>query len=240
MPLFPSLALFPALWYDDLNHFQLEEVFAISRRIQLSRCIVAALGSVILAFGLYHVHSFSGVTEGGVLGMTLLLDHWLHLSPAVTGFLLNAVCFLFGWRVLGREFVIYSLVASLTFSAAYAVVEQFPPLWPQLYAMPLAAAVLGAVFVGVGAGLSVWAGGASGGDDALAMALSHITHRPIEQIYLLTDLTVLALSLTYIPLTRIVWSLLTVVLSGQIVGLIQRIPYPGGKDSLHGNNQDKR
>ena len=199
------------------------------KNITPRRCIVAALGSVILAFGLYHVHSFSGVTEGGVLGLTLLADHWLHLSPAVTGFVLNAVCFLFGWQVLGRAFVVYSVIATLSFSASYAVVEQFPPLWPDLYALPLLAAIIGAVFVGVGAGLSVWAGGASGGDDALAMALSHITHRPIAQIYLLTDLSVLALSLSYIPLSRIVWSLLTVVLSGQIVGLIQRIPFPEKK-----------
>ena len=199
------------------------------KNITLRRCIVAALGSIILAFGLYHVHSFSGVTEGGVLGLTLLLDHWLHLSPAATSFVLNAACFLFGWRVLGKEFVVYSAVASLSFSAAYAVVEQFPPLWPNLYTMPLLAAVLGAAFVGVGAGVSVWAGGASGGDDALAMALGHLTHRPIEQIYLFTDLIVLALSLTYIPLTRIVWSVLTVILSGQIVGLIQRIPHPKKK-----------
>ena len=210
------------------------------KTISPRRCIVAALGSVILAFGLYHVHSFSGVTEGGVLGMTLLLNHWLHLSPAVTGFILNAVCFLFGWRVLGRDFVVYSAVASLSFSAAYAVVEQFPPLWPDLYTMPLLAAVAGAVFVGVGAGLGVWAGGASGGDDALAMALGRLTHRPIEQIYLVTDLTVLALSLSYIPLSRIAWSLLTVVLSGQIVGLIQRIPFPDKERKNHGNHQDKR
>jgi uncharacterized membrane-anchored protein YitT (DUF2179 family) len=199
------------------------------RGIKPLYCLIAASASAVLAFGLYHVHSFSGVTEGGVLGMTLLLDYWLHLSPAITGFLLNTVCFLFGWRVLGREFVVYSIIASLSFSAAYAVVEQFPPLWPQLYAMPLLAAVAGAAFVGVGAGLSVWAGGASGGDDALAMALSHLTHRPIEQIYLITDLIVLALSLTYIPLTRIAWSLLTVILSGQIVGLMQRIPHPNKK-----------
>ena len=210
------------------------------KNITLRRCIVAALGSVILAFGLYHVHSFSGVTEGGVLGLTLLLDHWLHLSPAVTGFLLNAVCFLFGWRVLGKEFVVYSAVASLSFSAAYAAVEQFPPLWPNLYTMPLLAAVLGAAFVGVGAGLGVWAGGASGGDDALAMALSRLTRRPIEQIYLVTDLTVLALSLSYIPLSRIAYSLLTVVLSGQIVGLIQRIPFPDKERNNYGNYQDKR
>ena len=43
--------------------------------LKLKSCLIALFGSAFLAFGLYHVHSFSGVTEGGVLGMTLLLDH---------------------------------------------------------------------------------------------------------------------------------------------------------------------
>ena len=41
-------------------------------------------GSFILAFGLYNIHSQSGVTEGGVLGLILLLDHWFGLSPSIS------------------------------------------------------------------------------------------------------------------------------------------------------------
>ena len=89
---------------------------------------------------------------------------------------------------------------------------------------PLLAALLGALFIGIGAGLCVRAGGATVGDDALAMSISHKTGIPIQRIYLVSDLTVLALSLTYIPLARILYSLLTVILSGQLIGLIQRIP----------------
>lgn len=189
-------------------------------------CMMAALSSAFLAFGLYHVHSFSGVTEGGVLGMTLLLEHWLKVSPAVSGFIMNALCYAMGWKLLGREFVGYSALASLGFSAAYKVFEQFPPLWPQLAEMPLAASVLGAVFVGVGAGVCVRVGGATGGDDALAMCVSHVTHWNIQWVYLLSDFSVLALSVSYIPLRRIGWSVLTVVLSGQIIGLIQKIELP--------------
>ena len=55
------------------------------------------------------------------------------------------------------------------------------------------------------------------------MSLNHITGWPIERIYLISDLTVLTLSLSYIPMKRIAWSLLTVVLSGQIIGWIQKI-----------------
>ncbi len=190
-------------------------------------CAVALFSSAFLAFGLYHVHSFSGVTEGGVLGMTLLLEHWLHISPAVSGFVMNAVCYAAGWRLLGRAFIGYSAVAAAGFSLAYKIFEQFPPLWPGLAELPLAASVLGAVFVGVGAGLCVRVGGATGGDDALAMCLARMTGWDIQWIYLLSDFSVLALSVSYIPLERIGWSVLTVVLSGQIIGVIQKV---GRKD----------
>ena len=193
-------------------------------------CLITAAASAVLAFGLYNIHALANVTEGGVLGLILLLEHWLHISPALSGFVLNAACYGFGWRTLGRNFIFYSAISSAAFSIAYALCEQFPPLWPQLYDMPLLAAILGAVFVGIGAGFCVRVGGATGGDDALAMAISHLTGWKLQWIYLVSDLLVLGLSATYIPLPRLAYSLLTVILSGQIVGWIQRVPLPDGKE----------
>ena len=92
-----------------------------------------------------------------------------------------------------------------------------------MHTQPLLAAFVGAAFVGVGAGLSVRAGGAPSGDDALAMSLSRLLRQPIERIYLISDLVVLAMSASYIPLPRLAYSLLTVILSGQLIGLIQRM-----------------
>ena len=192
--------------------------------ISLRRVLLALLGSAILAFGLYNVHAFSVVTEGGMLGVTLFLHHWFGISPSLSGLIINAACYLAGWRTLGRMFIFYSIVAGGGFSVFYAIFERFPQLWPQLAHMPLAAAIIGALFVGVGVGLSVRAGGAPGGDDALAMTLNKILGRPIEQIYLISDLLALALCSTYLPMPNLACSLLTVVLSGQIIGLIQRIP----------------
>lgn len=191
------------------------------RSIKWKNCILALLSSAFLAFGLYNVHAFSGVTEGGVLGMTLLLEHWFAISPAVSGAVMNLACFALGWKTLGRDFVASSVAAAVGFSAAYWICEQFPPLWPALAGIPLAASIVGAGFVGVGAGLCVRAGGAPSGDDALAMSISRLTKVKIQWVYLVSDLLVLGLSLSYIPLSRIGYSLLSVILSGQIIGWIQ-------------------
>ena len=183
---------------------------------------VSVLGSAILAFGLYHIHSFSGVTEGGQLGLVLLLQHWFSISPAFTTVVVNGICYWIGWETLGKPFIAHSVVATAGFSLIYWICQQFPPLWPGLAQYPLAAALAGAVFVGVGCGLCVRVGGAPCGDDGLAMSISERFHIRIEFVYFFFDFVVLVLSLSYIPLKRIAYSLLTVMISSRIIGVVQR------------------
>ena len=180
------------------------------------------LGSSFLAFGLYHIHSLSIITEGGALGLNLLLEYWLAISPAVTNFVFNVLSYLLGLKTLGKEFLARSAVAALCFSLSYASFEQFPHLWPELANHPLAAAIAGALFVGIGTGICVRQNAAVCGDDALAMSLSRITGLGIQWVYLISDVTVLVLSLSYIPLSRLAYSFITVFLSGQIIGFFQQ------------------
>lgn len=189
-------------------------------QMRLKNCIFLVLGSAILAFGLFNVHSFSEVTEGGTLGLTLLLDRWLNISPAISSLILNAICYFIGWRTLGKDFIAYSGVCCLSFSLFYLICELIGPVFPQIADRRLLAAIVGAIFVGVGVGLCVRYGGAPCGDDALAMSVSRRLKINIRWVYLVTDLTVLALSLTYIPFKEIFYSLITVILSGQIIGFI--------------------
>lgn len=193
------------------------------RQLEGKKIILVLAGGLIQAVGICNIHAYSEVTEGGGLGLTLLIYHWTGISPAITSLLLNAGCYLLGWRMLGKTFLAYSAVSVCCYSLCYSLLERFAPLWPGLIASPLWCALLGAVFVGVGAGLSVLGGGAPAADDALAMSLNKRYGWNIQNIYLVSDLTVLLISLTYIPFRRIAYSLLTVILSGQIVGWIQRL-----------------
>lgn len=191
-------------------------------KTKIRNCVITFLSAAFLAFGMYNVHSISGITEGGVLGAVLLIQHWLHISPALSSLVLNGLCYMLGWRTFGKSFLIYSAVSALGYSLSYSICELFPPIYPQIAQMPLAAAIAGSIFVGVGCGICVRIGAAPSGDDALSMSVSKLTGVPIQWVYLISDLIVLGLSLTYIPLKKIVYSLLTVLLSGQIIGLFQK------------------
>jgi len=180
-------------------------------------------GAAILAFGLHNVHSQSKITEGGVLGMTLLLRHWVGISPAISEIVLDCLCYFMGYRYLGKDFLKYAAVATCCYALFYALNERIGYVLPYLGHLPLVADVVGGIFVGVGVGLVVRAGGAAGGDDALALVISKLLKWPVDRAYLLTDVTVLVLSLSYIPVQNIACSLVTVMLSSFIIGKIHRI-----------------
>ena len=179
------------------------------------------LGAGILAFGMFNIHSRCAVTEGGILGLTLLLQHWFNITPGITGIILDITCYLIGLKMLGKDFLKSALIASASFSLFYNTFEFIGPVLPDLSAHPLAAAVIGGLFVGIGVGIVVRHGGASGGDDALALIISKLTGCKLSRAYLFTDLTVLLVSLSYIPFKRIFFSLITVTISSYTIDIIQ-------------------
>ena len=189
-------------------------------KLKTKNIILCTVGGMILAFGMYNIHSVSAITEGGTLGLILLLEHHFGISPAVSEVILNLICYGIGIKALGGTFLIYSAVSTSSFSIFYALLEGFPRIYPAIAEYPLLASVAGAVFVGIGVGLAVRAGGAPCGDDALSMSISRISGIKIQWVYLMSDLTVLLLSLTYIPFGKIVYSLLSVIISGQLIGFI--------------------
>lgn len=184
------------------------------------------LGMGILAFGLYNIHSRSEISEGGLLGTILLLNHWFHISPSISGFVIDTVTFIIATFILGRQFLKDSIIATILFSLWYMLFEYMGPVIPSLIEHPLIAAVSGAAFVGIGTGLIVIYGTACGADDALVLVFNKLFHIPVAVTYFVSDFTILMLSLTYIPFRRIAFSLLSVLISSMIIEIMTRFIKP--------------
>ena len=190
------------------------------------------LGAAICTFGVHNIHQRCEITEGGMIGTMLLIEHWLELSPSVITPILDVSCYLLAFKYLGGRFIKMSAIATVSVSFFYKIWESFPPMLPDLSDYPAVAAVLGGAFVGVGTGIILRQGGSSGGDDALALTISRITHWRLASAYLFADFVILGLSLTYIPAVRIAISLLTVFTSSFLIDAVKNFQWKKGVSDL--------
>lgn len=178
------------------------------------------MGTLIASFGLYNIHEQFMITEGGVFGAMLLLHHWTGVPISVLSLIMDGLCYLLAFKFLGFDFIKKSLVATLFMMTFLAIFEMFPPLIPLTFNNMVLNSILGGIFIGLGVGLVIRYGGSCGGDDALALIIAKKLSLPLKFSYLFTDISVLILSLSYIPLSQIKYSLITVVVSSFLIDAV--------------------
>lgn len=193
----------------------------IKEGITIKMLISILIGAAICTFGIHNIHQRTNITEGGVIGLMLLIEHWIGISPAIITPVLDIICYALAFKSLGSRFIKISIISTFSVSMFYKFWELFPPMLLDLSGQPLLAAIMGGLFVGVGVGIIVRNGGSSGGDDALALSISKITKCQLSRAYIFTDFIVLAMSLSYISFRRIMFSIVTVLISGITIEKVQ-------------------
>ena len=189
------------------------------RRTQAKNIILILIGSLILAFGIYNLNYQNNITEGGVLGVLLLLKNLFDIEPSVANLILDISLLIIAYKFFGKQFLLNSIIATLSFSTFYEIFESIGPLIPVLQSKFIVT-ILSGLFVGIGVGIIIRNGAAAGGDDALAMVISKITSVTIGNVYLIGDVAVLILSLTYLSVYDIFWSLIAISISGRTIDFI--------------------
>ena len=76
------------------------------------------LGAMICSFGIHNIHQRTNITEGGVIGLMLLIEHWLQISPAYITPILDIACYGLALRFLGVNFIKLSVIATLFIQAS--------------------------------------------------------------------------------------------------------------------------
>lgn len=188
----------------------------MDRRTKQKQIGLILLGTLILAFGVFNLNYQNNITEGGVLGILLLLKNLFNINPSVANIIIDISLFVVGYKFFGKQFLIYSMIATIGFSIFYALFESIGPLVPA-FDNKLLSTVLAGLFVGTGVGIVIRAGAAAGGDDVLALIISKITSMTIGKVYMIGDIFILLISLSYLSVYDIFWSLIAVTISGKTI-----------------------
>ncbi|MED1782064.1 YitT family protein [Brevibacillus fortis] len=188
------------------------------RALQLSkRYSMILFGACLLAFAYYHINFQNHLSEGGFVGLGLLAKYAFDLPPAMVMLLLDIPLFLVAWLVRGRQFIWDTIFASLAFTGFYDLFERFSPIVMDMSRMMPLASVLSGVLTGLGTGLVLRYGAATGGDDIFSLLISKYTGLSIGTVFLLLDVIVLCMSFWFVPMKEMMYTILAVVISSQVI-----------------------
>ena len=145
-------------------------------RLRMLACI---LGELIAAFSLNYFIVPLGLYSGGSMGVCqlirTLLQIWGGLSfgdydiAGILYFLSNIPILLYARGILGRKFVLKTVVCTIAFSLFYSVI---PAPSTMVVNDTLTACLLGGILTGVGSCLVLTCGGSGGGLDVIGLCLS--------------------------------------------------------------------
>ncbi|GIP20283.1 YitT family protein [Paenibacillus sp. J22TS3] len=185
--------------------------------VDTEQLVLMLIGTFLLAFTYYHINFQNHLSEGGFVGLSLLGKYLFNFPPAVTALVLDIPVFILALILKGRKFLLNTIIGSLAFSGFYELCDRFSPLHIDLHNNLLLAAILSGLFTGIGAGVVLRAGGATGGDDILSLLLSQLTGLKIGTVFIALDAVVLLISLIYLPMMETLFTVVAVLIAGKVI-----------------------
>lgn len=182
-------------------------------------------GSAIFSFGLVHFNMQNNLAEGGFTGITLLLYFLFHLDPSYTNLLLNIPVFIIGWKLLGRNAFLYTLLGTVSVSVFLWIFQRNQFHIPLKEDLTLAALFAG-VFIGVGLGTIFRFGGTTGGVDIIARLVNKFTGISMGKTMFVFDAVVITLSLIfYLSYKEAMYTLVCVFIGARVIDFMQEGAY---------------
>jgi uncharacterized membrane-anchored protein YitT (DUF2179 family) len=191
---------------------------------RMSNALPIAAGTAVYAFGLHYFIIPNHLMEGGVTGIALLLNYIFNIPPSFTTLILNLPLFYFGWRIFGKNMMGYTIWGTLCLSFFLWMMEIFMNRgWIVPFTTStdvILVALYAGVTIGGGLGLVFRYGGTTGGVDILARLAQLKKGWSVGQVIFAVDLIVIGSSLFYIPLPKILYTLVTAFIASRVIDTI--------------------
>lgn len=131
----------------------------------LKKYVLIIIGSVIFAAGLEFFLIPNNILDGGVIGISIILEHYIKIPLGLFIFVLNIPFLYLGYKQIGKGFAIASAFGIVVLSVMTAVFSKFDPLIRD----PFLACIFGGVILGVGVGLVIRSGGTLDGSETFSI-----------------------------------------------------------------------
>ena len=162
-----------------------------------------SLGVIVMAIGFYFFLSPVALCTGGVMGLSIIFEPlYSRLSwftPSIFIYFVDIVCLIVGGLLLGKEFFIKTIYASLLSPTVVFILERTCDQYFFLRTISdfdvsnpgtstyIVCTVVSILLIGFGIGIAIKNHGSTGGMDVIQKILSKYLHIPLSKTMYLTD-----------------------------------------------------
>lgn len=154
--------------------------------------IFTVLGTMVTGFGIGVFLTPNKIVGGGVSGLSTILYHTLYVPPGVSFIVINIIFLALGFKLLGKDFIIKTLLGASLLSI-FVQIFSFMPFYTDNIML---ATIFGGALYGIGIGLGFAAGASTGGTDILGRLIQYkFSAVPIGKLLLAVDSIIIFISL---------------------------------------------
>lgn len=150
------------------------------------------IGTMTTGFAIGSFLTPNKIVGGGASGISTILFHTFGIQPGVSFFILNILFLLIGLTVLGKQFILKTLIGITLLSLFTQIFSLFPIHTENL----ILSTIFGGGLYGIGIGMSFAAGASTGGTDIIGRIIqTKFSSVPIGKMLLFVDGIIIIISL---------------------------------------------
>jgi uncharacterized membrane-anchored protein YitT (DUF2179 family) len=173
------------------------------------------VGVLTAGFGLKGFLMPNHFIDGGVTGISLLVNNKFHFPLAVLIILFNLPFILLGWHQIGKGFSIKSVAAISLLALAVAFIP-----YPSVTSDRLLVAVFGGFFLGAGIGFSIRGGAVIDGTEILAIFMSRKQSLSVGDFILVFNILIFSAAAYLLSVEIAMYAMLTYLAASKTVDFI--------------------
>lgn len=187
----------------------------------LKKTLGICIGSFLIALSYNTLIAPNHLLSGGVGGIALAVNYLTNFPIYLTILILNIPIFIWGFKELDREFMLFSLLGTFTFIFALPVIKPFLntviPI-PQLDLF--LASVFSGLVSGLGIGITLKFGSSTGGNDIFSVILKKKLNISVGGFSFIFNLFVLSSCLLFFDLKIILYTFISMWVSGRVIDFV--------------------
>lgn len=174
------------------------------------------VGAIIFAYGLEALLIPNKLIDGGVVGISLLLEEITPIGFSIFLIVINIPFLILGYKQLGLSFAIQSLYGIILASVFTELLHDVEPLTSD----PLLGAVFGGGIVGIGVGLVLRNDGALDGTEILATLISSRTPFSVGNIVMIINLVIFLTASLVFGLNSAFYSIIAYLIAARMMDTV--------------------